>query len=86
MTKNYGVVYKRVHRSEEGHYQLSSDNDFYAPYDINAENIIEVWAYAASISTHEFEPDDLSPQTIREMFGRLRNEIIELKRNKKARH
>lgn len=84
LTKDNGVVYKRVRRNGEGRYVLSSDNDFYTPYEITAESIIEVWAYAASISTHEFEPDDLSPQTIRDMFGQLRNEIIELKRNKKA--
>ncbi|WP_306565158.1 XRE family transcriptional regulator [Flavobacterium lindanitolerans] len=86
LTKDDGVVYKRVRRSGEGRYLLSSDNDFYAPYEIKSDNIIEVWAYAASISTREFEPDDLSPQTIREMFGQLRNEIIELKKNKKANH
>lgn len=80
LTKDDGVVYKRVRRSGEGRYLLSSDNDFYAPYEIKADNIIEVWAYAACISTREFEPDDLSPQTIREMFGQLRNEIIGLKK------
>lgn len=80
LTKNDGVVYKRIKRSGEGRFVLSSDNDFYAPYELTAEDIIEVWAYAASISTHEFEPDDLSPQTIREMFEQIRNEIIEIRK------
>ena len=80
LTKNDGVVYKRIKRSGEGGFVLSSDNDFYAPYELTAEDIIEVWAYAASISTQEFEPDDLSPQTIREMFEQIRNEIIEIRK------
>ncbi|MGJ1327440.1 XRE family transcriptional regulator [Sphingobacterium multivorum] len=80
LTKNDGVVYKRIKRSGEGGFVLSSDNDFYSPYELTAEDVIEVWAYAASISTHEFEPDDLSPKTIREMFGQLRNEIIEIRK------
>jgi transcriptional regulator with XRE-family HTH domain len=80
LTKDDGVVYKRVRRSGDGRYLLSSDNDFYAPYEIKAENIIEVWAYAASISTHEFEPDDLSPQTIKEMFLELKKGIVEFNR------
>jgi len=80
LTKNDGVVYKRIKRSGEGGFVLSSDNDFYAPYELIAEDIIEVWAYSASISTHEFEPDDLSPQTIREMFEQIRNEIIEIRK------
>lgn len=51
--------------------------------EIDAKNFIEVWAYAASISTHEFEPDDLSPQGIRDMFGQLKNEIIGLKEDER---
>ncbi|WP_277014265.1 XRE family transcriptional regulator [Flavobacterium lindanitolerans] len=79
LTENDGVVYKRMRRSGEGRYLLSSDNDFYAPYEIDAGSILEVWAYAASIATHELEPDDLSPQSIREMFLVLKREIEGLK-------
>lgn len=80
LTENDGVVYKRMRGSGEGRYLLSSDNEFYAPYEIDASSILEVWAYAASISTHEFEPDDLSPQSIREMFLELKRAMAELKR------
>jgi len=74
------VIYKRVKRNGEGSYMLYSDNDFYKPYPINSEDIIEVWAYAASISTKEFEPDDFSPENIKEMFLELKREIAEIKR------
>ncbi|WP_333627501.1 LexA family transcriptional regulator [Sphingobacterium siyangense] len=74
------VIYKRVKRNGEGSYMLYSDNDFYKPYPINSEDIIEVWAYAASISTKEFEPDDLSPESLKEMFLELKREIAEIKR------
>lgn len=58
---------------------LFSDNDFYKPYHIENEDIIEVWAYAASIENKEFEPDDLSPESIKEMFLVLKREIEGLK-------
>ncbi|MBC8644632.1 XRE family transcriptional regulator [Flavobacterium lindanitolerans] len=80
LTRNEGIVYKRIKRDGEGRLVLYSDNDFYKPYPINPEDIIEVWSYAASITTHEFEPEDLSPQKIREMFEQIRNEIIEIRK------
>ncbi|MGJ1444673.1 hypothetical protein ACR788_25645 [Sphingobacterium siyangense] len=80
LTRNEGIVYKRIKRDGEGRFVLYSDNDFYKPYPINPEDIIEVWRYAASITTHEFEPEDLSPQKIREMFEQIRNEIIEIRK------
>lgn len=80
LTRNEGVVYKRVKRNGEGSYMLYSDNDFYKPYPIDSEEIIEIWAYAASIGTKEFEPDDFSPESIKEMFLELKREISEIKR------
>lgn len=79
LTRNEGVVYKRVKRDGEGGFMLFSDNDFYKPYHIENEDIIEVWAYAASIENKEFEPDDLSPESIKEMFLVLKREIEGLK-------
>lgn len=79
LTRNEGVVYKRVKKLGEGSYMLYSDNDFYKPYPINSEEIIEIWAYAASIGTTEFEPDDFSPESIKEMFLVLKREIEGLK-------
>lgn len=79
LTGNGGVVYKRVKKLGESSFMLYSDNDFYKPYPINSEEIIEIWAYAASIGTTEFEPDDFSPESIREMFLVLKREIEGLK-------
>lgn len=80
LTGNEGVVYKRVKKVGESSYMLHSDNDFYKPYPINSEEIIEIWAYAASIGTTEFEPDDLSPESIKELFLVLKREIEGLKK------
>lgn len=79
LTRNEGVVYKRIKRNGEGSFTLYSDNEFYKPYQINSEDIIEVWAYAASIGTKEFEPDDLNTESLREMFLELKREIAGLK-------
>ena len=79
LTKNEGIVYKRLNKNGKNSLVLSSDNSFYEPYSIRASDVLEIWEYACSIATNEFEPDSLEPQSIRDMFNSLRNEIKALK-------
>lgn len=79
LTKNEGIVYKRLKKNEGSNFVLSSDNSFYEPYSVKASNILEIWEYACSIATKESEPDDINPQSIRDMFITLKTEIKALK-------
>lgn len=79
LTKNEGIVYKRLNKNGKNSLVLSSDNSFYEPYSVRASEVLEIWEYACSIATNEFEPDSLEPQSIRDMFNSLRNEIKALK-------
>lgn len=79
LTKNEGIVYKRLNKNGRNNLVLSSDNSFYEPYSVRASDVLEIWEYACSIATNEFEPDSLEPQNIRDMFNSLRNEIKALK-------
>jgi hypothetical protein len=63
-----------------------SDNVIYEPYEVKANEIIEIWRYACSIATKEFEQDDLGVmsvkdvlQGIREDFSALRTEFAQRK-------
>ena len=51
VSKDLGLVYKRV-TNIEGEHQLilKSDNDVYAPYSIDYEDIAEIWQYYAHLS------------------------------------
>lgn len=80
LTKNEGIVYKRLNKNGKNSLVLTSDNTFYEPYLVKASDILEVWEYACSIATNEFEPDSLEPQSIRDMFNSLKNEIKALKK------
>jgi hypothetical protein len=44
---------------------LHSDNTIYLPYEIKASEILK---YACSIATNEFTPDDLSAESLKDMF------------------
>lgn len=80
LTKSEGIVYKRLNRNGKNSLMLMSDNSFYEPYAVKASDILEIWEYACSIATKEFEPDNLEPQSIRDMFNSLKNEIKALKK------
>lgn len=79
LTLNEGIVYKRIAGKEKKSVLLSSDNAFYEPYQVKFSEILEIWEYASSIATKEFEPDDLSSETVRSMFVQLKRDIAEIK-------
>ena len=52
VTKNDGIVYKRVFNyiEEKGKLFLVSDNTLYSPYELDASEVIEIWEAKAFIS------------------------------------
>ena len=43
ITRNEGLVYKRVYLNDENHLLLVSDNKEYSPYNVAVEMICEIW-------------------------------------------
>lgn len=87
LSKEEGVVYKRVFNyvEENGKLFLVSDNKFYAPYQVDAKDIIEVWESKAFISIDFPDADgkgDLSMEELSGIVKNLQNEIIKLKDSK----
>lgn len=79
LTLNEGIVYKRIAGKEKKSVLLSSDNAFYEPYQVKFSEILEIWEYASSIATKEFEPDDLNAESIKSMFQELKRDIAAMK-------
>jgi transcriptional regulator with XRE-family HTH domain len=61
LTKDDGVVYKRVYRDKKksGIFELHSDNKTYMPYPLKPENILEVWSFVCCINMGEFEQQEI---------------------------
>jgi phage repressor protein C with HTH and peptisase S24 domain len=72
MITKSGIVYKRLNKNGRNALMLHSDNTIYLPYEIKASEILEIWEYACSIATNEFTPDDLSAESLKDMFRELR--------------
>ncbi len=81
ITQNEGVVYKRFEKKTARNITVSSDNPLYKPYDIKLADLVEIWEYACSINTAEFENETLDMMTVKEMFLSLKKEIDLIKKN-----
>lgn len=81
ITRNEGVVYKRLNKQTNNKLKVSSDNFFYPPYEIKASNVLEIWEYQCSISRNDTQTDAIESTTIKNMFYELKKEITDLKRS-----
>ncbi len=80
ITKNEGVVYKRLQKKTARNIMVSSDNPLYKPYEIKLADLVEIWEYSCSINTAEFETETLDMMTVKEMFLSLKKEIDLIKK------
>ena len=82
LTKDEGIVYKRLNKNGKNSLMLVSDNTFYEPYAVKASDVLEIWEYACSIATKEFEQDNMEPQSFRELLYGILDEVKALRQVK----
>ena len=82
VTANDGIVYKRFQFHEGNAICVKSDNNFYEPFKIPLPEIFEIWEFACSIRTQEYEPENVEVRDVKEMFLSLKEEISLLRRKK----
>lgn len=82
VTHNEGIVYKRLVQLENKHsFSLISDNPLYPAYEVEEEEISEIWEAKAFIST-EFPGGDNSLRSLNEIVSDLKEEVQRLKNGK----
>ncbi len=89
VTRREGIVYKRVfnYLEESGKLFLVSDNRQYAPYQVDAEEVVEAWAAKAYISVQFPDVEaknDVSVEQLAGMVLDLQKDILEIKSEKKS--
>jgi transcriptional regulator with XRE-family HTH domain len=85
ISKNEGIVYKRVNGKfkDQKKLKLVSDNPVYEPYEINGEDILEVWKAKAYISTHLPLPTpEPTMESLTSMMAQMQRSISNLQQNK----
>ena len=83
VTLNEGMVYKRVINNiqQNNTLRLISDNSTYAPYNVNIDEVIELWKFTCAINTQEYAPEELKISSITNMFNELGVELKALQRS-----
>ncbi|MGN6645332.1 MAG: XRE family transcriptional regulator [Cytophaga sp.] len=79
VTVSEGIVYKRIHNNIKKNetLRLISDNPAYEPYDINVEDVLEIWESKAYIST-DFPKPDMSVEKLSAIVSGLQKQVSKL--------
>lgn len=78
LTKNDGLVYKRLYRGMKNSikvFEFHSDNTIYQPYTIPNEEILEVWSFVCSLNVGEFKPQEINIDRVIEFLKSFRVEM-----------
>lgn len=79
VTRDEGIVYKRVYLHPSGELWLKSDNPQYETYSVHLGRILEVWKAVGYICTTLPESDSVSLTKLSMMVMEMKNEIDQLK-------
>jgi len=81
VTNDEGIVYKRVYSNVKTNetLKLVSDNKVYDPYEVDINEISEIWEAKAYIST-EFPKADVSLEQLSSMMVNLQQELQNMKK------
>lgn len=83
LSKEEGVVYKRVfdYTKEHGQLFLVSDNKAYSPYKVDASDVLEIWEAKAYLSMEipEYSDDNMSFEQLKNIVLELQQEVIKMK-------
>lgn len=80
VTKDDGVIYKRLYNNDNDTLLLKSDNPEYNPYTIPLNSISEIWKALGYISFSLPEPDEMHLGKLAAMVYKMQTELDELKK------
>lgn len=80
LTKNDGIVYKRLNKNKKNALVLESDETFYNPYEVKASEIEQIWEFRCNLGKKDNKRTNIIPGSIEEMFMELKKDIRQLER------
>ena len=81
VSRNEGIVYKRIVKSNKAKNKLTlvSDNPQYQPYQVNAEDIVELW-HAQMVLSKVSQQQRWDMNSLANMVSNLQNQVSSLKK------
>ncbi|MBF4470871.1 XRE family transcriptional regulator [Flavobacterium sp. HJJ] len=81
ITKNEGMVYKRLNKNKKNSLVLESDNSFYPNYEVKLSDVIEIWEYQCNIGRTDRKQELNEIENIRELLLEIKREVIQIKKD-----
>lgn len=82
ITKNEGMVYKRLNKNKKNALVLESDNSFYPNYEVRLSDIIEIWEYQCNIGRTDKKQELNEIEYLKELILEVKREVREIRNNK----
>lgn len=79
LTKEDGLVYKRVYK-ENNSLLLVSDNKSYQPYEVQGNDVLEIWEYVCTIKTSNKRAEEVNMYSLMSMLREMRVEMASLRK------
>jgi transcriptional regulator with XRE-family HTH domain len=81
VSRNEGIVYKRIVKSNKAKnkFTLVSDNPQYQPYQVNAEDVVELW-HAQMVLSKVVQQQRWDMDSLASMVNNLQNQVSSLKK------
>jgi transcriptional regulator with XRE-family HTH domain len=80
ITKEEGIVYKRIYIQNDEEFLLKSDNPDYEPYVVEISSVLEIWRALGFLSFDLPEPGALNVQKLSSDVLKLKEEMQKIKR------
>ncbi len=78
ISRDEGIVFKRISKIEDGMFYLQSDNPIYPTYTIQGREVLEVWEFMASISIQDSAANHME-NILLDKINHLQSELKEMK-------
>jgi hypothetical protein len=79
ITKNQGMVYKRLNKNKKNALVLESDHRFYPDYEVKFSEILEIWEFQCNIGRTDKKEPVTEIESLREILLELKREVSEIK-------
>jgi len=81
ITKDEGLVYKRVFKPNEKQLLLKSDNPVYEAYTVEGDAVLEIWKADGVLSFNLPQPNHLEISCLSDILAEMRADIRQLKKD-----
>lgn len=80
LTKNDGIVYKRIYNKPKGLLELQSDNKTYHPYLIDSKEILELWEFVCSLKISDKKEEEINVESMMKLLLSMKVELERIKK------